>query len=241
VATIRPALPGAIIDLIRDGVHPANLNTGGDRAVFGALVRTAGSAQQRGWPYTDWAAVVTDRRSHLGTQAHLRRGRAERTRADYERQLRQAWDHAEKWLTHAPPALTHADIRTVIEKMRAIAEELDMLTADRAVLQFACDQADRYHTTRPALPRRAVMQETGLGERTVRNSLERLDRPRLGLLLLEIRGSPGGPSTVNRRAHCYRLNPAGAHIPVPEDRSVGPPEVPSDRSVGPPIASEHPS
>jgi hypothetical protein len=113
-------------------------------------------------------------------------------------------------------------------------DELDLPDADRRVLKFACDQAERLHTTRPAMPWRAVAEGTGLGQRTVRNSLRRLDEA--GLLALAVHGLPAGPSSKRRRANCYRL-PAGegAHIPVPKVRSVGPPDAnTSDRSVGPP-------
>jgi hypothetical protein len=60
-ASICPyrALPGYMIDLIRDGVRWSKLRAGGDRAVFTALVRTAASAQQRGHTYPQWAELIS--------------------------------------------------------------------------------------------------------------------------------------------------------------------------------------
>jgi len=50
-STIPTALPGRIIDLIRDGAPQNDLQQRGDKAVRHALVRTAMSAQNRAWTY----------------------------------------------------------------------------------------------------------------------------------------------------------------------------------------------
>jgi hypothetical protein len=60
------ALPGPMINLIRDGVSRSKLRAGGDRAVFNALVSTATSAQQRGHTYAEWAALISQVNSALG-------------------------------------------------------------------------------------------------------------------------------------------------------------------------------
>ncbi len=115
---------------------------------------------------------------------------------------------------------------------------LHLSDAKRAVLRCATDVAEARGTTRPALPRRSIVEATGLGERAVRTALAQLDRD--GLLVLAVRGLPSGPSAVRRRASCYRLGPApGSHIPVPEVRSVGPPTPLTKteaNNVGPPTS-----
>jgi hypothetical protein len=120
-ASICPyrALPGYMIDLIRDGLSRSKLRAGGDRAVFNALVRTAGSARQRGHTYPQWAELISQVRSALGRQARQTSRGKERSRAAYERMLQRAWDKAEAWLTTAPPPLTRADIAAQIAAVDA--------------------------------------------------------------------------------------------------------------------------
>jgi hypothetical protein len=115
----RRALPGPMIDLIRDGVRWAALRAGGDRAVFTALVRTAGSAHQRGHTYPEWAQLIGQVNSVLGRQARRTSRGKERSRATYERTLQRAWDTAGDWLTTAPPPLTRADIAAQIAAVDA--------------------------------------------------------------------------------------------------------------------------
>ena len=67
-ATGRRALPGPIVDLIRDGIPDGTYNARGHRGVWQALVRVALSAVQRGHTETDLAAYITARGSRLGTQ-----------------------------------------------------------------------------------------------------------------------------------------------------------------------------
>jgi hypothetical protein len=131
--------------------------------------------------------------------------------------------------------------------------DADLTEADRAVLAHAADVSERNGTDRPALPRRRIVEATGLGDRAVRNALARLGRR--GLLVCAVRGRPAGQATrpENRRASCYRL-------PPPRDpsylyrgtRSVGPPAQvcgtprirlpgPPPRSVGPPPAPNPPN
>lgn len=197
------------MDLIRDGVPPAALKAGGDRAVWNALVRTAASACQRGQSRTEWEGLLAESRSRLGAQARLKRGRTERTARDYHRVLNNAWARAATWLLTAEPALSIQRIRERADTVTAVAAdpEAPLPDAYRAVLAHAANVARRNGTTRPALPRRAVAEATGLTERTARTTLEALHRD--GLLRLEV---PGRSSSDPRRqrAGLYQLPAAAA-------------------------------
>jgi hypothetical protein len=218
----RRALPSTVIDAIRDGASPAELRARGDRAVFSLLVSTAMSAQQRGWPYSDWQALLSGRDSHLGWQVWMRRGRTERSPKDFNHVLGQAWDRAEKLLTEAPPAFGNREVLAYIAAFRKSIAGLDLPEEKRAILVHAADEGERLGTTRPALPRMGILQRTRLGLTALRTALAQLDRD--GLLVLTVRGRPGGPSARRQRANCYQLGPAlGLHIPVPEVWPVVPP------------------
>jgi len=204
----RRALPGPIIDLIRDGVPQAGLNDGADRAVWRALRSTAMSATQRGWTEPEWIGLLADEASRLGRQSRLRHGRKQRPPADHRRQLHTAWTSAAKRIT-TDPALTTREITDTITAVELFTADpdVDLPTAERDVLAVACQLARRYGTTRPALPRRAVQEATGLPERTVRTALARLEE--YGLLELAVRGRAGA-SAGRRRANLYRLPDAVA-------------------------------
>jgi len=228
----RSALPAHIVDRIRDGVPPADLRAAGDRAVYRALVSTASSAVQRGWIYAQWAAFVSEPRSALGRQARTRGGRKERTPRDYERTLTNAWDAAGKWLATAAPPLTPREITERITAVRAFIADADAQLDDteRAVVAYACNAAAEYGTDRPALPRHRVVAGTGLGEKAVRNALDRLDDR--GVLIRVSRGKAGNPAKGKGKAALYRL-PTAEALRSPYlyrgTRSVGP----SARSMGP--------
>lgn len=196
-----------MIDLIRDGVPPAQLRATGARAVWSALVRTAASAQQRGQPQAEWEALLSEARSHLGTQARLRNGKdgKERPARAHARTLASAWAAAGKWLAEQPPPFDREAARDRAEKVRDWTADADvpLPDAERAVLAHAAEVALHHGTDRPALPRTPMQEATGLGLTALRSALDRLGRDRL--LVLEVRGRPGGPATRTRRANCYRL------------------------------------
>jgi hypothetical protein len=214
-----------MVDLIRTGVPPSELRTGGARAVYRALVQTAASAHQRGHDFAGWAALVTEARSALGRQLRLKGGTKERPQRAVERDLRGAWEDAEKFVAEAPAAYTRDDALVRVAAVRDWAADAGSPLDDneRAVMAAACRIAERIGTTRPALPRRTLVQETGLGERTVRTTLDRLGRRQL--LVLEVPGKAAGDAS-RRRAHLYRLpDPAAldSSYLYRGTRSVGPP------------------
>ncbi len=206
---VKRALPGPIVDLIRDGVPPAALKAGGDLAVWRALVRTAASACQRGQTRTEWEALLGESRSRLGAQARLKKGRTERTNRDYHRVLNNAWTRAAKWLLTADPAISAEQIRERADTVTAVAAdpETPLPDAYRAVLAHAANVARRNGTTRPALPRRAVAEATGLTERTARTTLGALHLD--GLLRLEVAGRSSSDPR-RQRAALYQLPDAAA-------------------------------
>jgi hypothetical protein len=176
--TEHRALPGTTVDRIRDGTQPAELRARGDKAVWSDLVGTAASARLHGWTFAQWAFLVGERRSHLGRQARLRRGRTELTPRQYERKIGAAWDTAGSWLDRADAPTTPADVADRIAAVRAYVADADaeLTDGERDVLAYATDVAETNRTDRPALPWRRVKDGTGLGERATKGALDRLAR-----------------------------------------------------------------
>jgi hypothetical protein len=215
----RSALPGPMIDVIRDGVSAVALRHGHDRAVHGALVQTGMSAMQRKIPQSEWMFEVLRAGSRLGVQARLDGGRRERSQAEVHRLLLNAWEVAVAAVV-ARPTITKADIDKTIGQVAQVVADLDQpLDHDeRTLLGHAVDVARQIGTTRPALPRAAGMAATGLTERRWRDAMSRLERA--GFLVLEVPGRPAaGGSAARRRANLYRLA-APTH---PEHRPMGRP------------------
>src|SRR4051794_27478841 len=95
------ALPSTMIDLIRDGVLPADLKAQGSGSLSQALIRTAMSARQCGWTYAEWAGEVLMRRSKLGSQLSVKKGR-EVPRGTVNKALLKAWDKAGQRIEESP-------------------------------------------------------------------------------------------------------------------------------------------
>lgn len=237
-----------MIDLIRDGVHAAELKARGDRAVFTALVRTAASAQLRGWSDLEWQHLVLEPKSRLGRQASLRRGEKPKKPLVVIKMLDDAWNTAWEWRTTQPEAWTPDEAR--VEAQRRASQILAatgdpdaaLRDSDRAILEHACRQAIERGMTRVALSWRDIVAVTGVGERSVKNGLRRLIDA--GWLTLDVRGvaavDPG-----RRKATLYSLpaslplyagepglwDPLSQTYGTPhENGPLGPPH----RSMGPP-------
>ncbi|MCW2785013.1 MAG: hypothetical protein JWP74_1530 [Marmoricola sp.] len=233
------ALPGHMIDLIHDGVRSAELKAKGDRAVYGALFRTAASAMQRGWTQVEWADQVMDPRRELGRQALLKRGRP-RGPVGTEKFLVQAWDGAAAWLKTADKPFTGLEVEDEAGRrwelaMLAVADPERVLSDhQRAVLSFVSERAAKIGTLRVAVPQKMLREELSLGQTAARNALDRLCK--LGYLELVERGRPGGKKTKDRRANVYAVAPELPMVtasPVPETGWWCPPAVTS----GAPLAT----
>jgi hypothetical protein len=198
-----------MIDLMRDGVSSTDLRALGDRAVRRALLRTACSARQRGWSRVEWAGEVDSAKSHLGAQAKLKRGRAERSARDFEGLLRGAWDQAGRFLDENPAwtaeqARAEAEARAHALRDLAADPDADLCDNDRAVLVYAAELAMKRGSDRVTIPRGQILAATGLGLTALRLSLARLEKPEL-LVLVE-RGRPrGAGAKAKPRANVYRL------------------------------------
>src|SRR5699024_12365886 len=59
------------VDLIREGVSKERLKRGGSREVFGALISTAMTWQNRGWSYDMWVSTLREPKSQLFRQVQL--------------------------------------------------------------------------------------------------------------------------------------------------------------------------
>lgn len=243
------ALPGPMIDLIRDGVPAWDLRQRGGKAVYAALCRTAASAAQRGWDSWEWQALIEQPASRLGTQVRLRDAIRVRSGKAVAKLYDGAWDSATAWLHTQPLAFTRKEMAAHARKragllMQLVADpDFTLTDPDRVVLAYACAQASERGMDRVALPRRTVARDTKLGERTVRNALLRLDDR--GLLTLAEAGKPG---TYKPRANLYRLGllpvvpvPVNGSVGrlaeicgTPSDDELGTPTLAGQRSVGPP-------
>lgn len=228
------------IDVVRDGLTPAELRGRGDTAVWTALRSTAMSAMQNGYGFPHWCATVLEPRSKLGAQACVRVGRGDQPRSpkDVQRQLATAWESAAKYVV-ASPAWTRDDVLAVVQELRdVLADSVHQLPdAEAAVLLYALDFAAEKGTSRPALPRRAVAaacKPRGVGERAARNAQRRLADA--GVLRLAVRGRAGvGSATqTSGKASLYRLPTAAAlHAYLCRGtRPVGPPQAQPHRPMG---------
>lgn len=233
---LHRALPGWAIDLMREGVPGWDLKERGQRAVFSALFRTAASACQRGMPQSEWQAYVMEPRSRLSNQVRLRNGRTTLPDFKVQRLLNTAWDKATVWVEQQDPPATRRELllrsRTDLTAALAKLEDPDsgLSSPDRNVLSYACAQIQVRAINQVTLPWRAVVAGTGLPERTVKNSLRRLQDNRHLILV-----RPGKAGANRRRANIYRL-PAP---PVPVNGSMGPPGkvygTPGADAVGTPV------
>lgn len=202
------ALPGWAIDLIREGVPTADLKEGGGGAASKALWRTAMSAQTRGQDAAEWLSLVTNLHNNLARQFALRDGRTERTPVQIHKALMDIWESAWERRTALPPTWSAAEVATQAtlraDAVLSLVADPDTALSDveRAVLAYAADQARVRGMLRVALPRRAVVEATGMGERASRTALSRLCEK--GLLTLAVKGR-GRRREDRRRAHLYAL------------------------------------
>ena len=172
------ALPGPMIDLIRDGVPSRALRERGGAAVWVALVSTAMSAHQRGWGFPEWAAVVSETRSVLGRQARLDRGRRDIGPRRYERTLNRAWEAAQRAVEESP-AQTAQEVKEAVDDAIRWLDHLPesawtLPPRDRLVLRWVLEEASKRGMTRPATPARAVETSTGVPRAEVSRALARL-------------------------------------------------------------------
>jgi hypothetical protein len=223
------ALPGPVVDRLRDGVPAAELISRGDNAVYRALISSAASAVQRGWDCWEWQELVLEPKNVLAQQARLKKGRRPRSNVEMTAYLDKVWEKATAWASEAPTAWSRdeaaAEVERRISALTAVLEEPEcgLLGPDRRILAYACERAAQLGTTRVALPKLATAAAAGLGEKSTKNSLNRLHQA--GLLVLVEQGRPGGPSSRKRKANLYELADAerAASYLYRGTRSVGPP------------------
>ena len=154
------------VDLIREGVSKERLKRGGSREVFGALISTAMTWQNRGWSYDMWVSTLREPQSQLFRQVQLDNRKMPRTVNAVETDLRNAWKKAKGYAAERP-VQTRADIRGAAE---ARLDQLDSLEKsawpldDRAllVLRHVLETAAEIGTTTPAIPVRDAMTATQL-------------------------------------------------------------------------------
>ena len=205
------------LDLIRDGVSPAELRTRGRRAVWRALLSTAESAQSRGIGFAEWRGLLQERRSQLGTQVfYAQRGAKPRSPREVEKDLAKAWATAEAWLATQPPAWSDTareeELSTRIELARTVAEHPDAPLGDseRAVLLAVAEEHQRRGMLRVTIPKRRLAELTrpmGAAEWAARAAMDSLAAR--ALVDIVSRGRSGNPTTgVRGRAAIYALQRA---------------------------------
>lgn len=210
------ALPPWAIDLIRDGVAPADLKKRGYLAVCAALRSTAMSAQMRGWDRMEWEALIAEPRSRLGYQLKLRdRHRVQSRKAVADTFVRE-WERAWEWRSAQDAPMSK---KALGERARELATatialaadpESDLSERERAVLHYAASEAARRGFLRVALPWREVAVGTGLTEHSTKRVLS--DLSERGLLHRVSRGR-ANPDPSKRRAALYGLPAEAALLP----------------------------
>jgi len=174
----KPRQPGRAHDLIRKGVPQADLNVGGTRAVYKALVSTAMGFQQANPPmqWEEWYGYLISPESRLGQQARLDK-RRDIGKARHDRLLKKAWDQARGNIERDPP-FTHDDVvaraLALLDEVAAAPWSATPFPADKIVYMFALAEAARRGFTHPALSGRTVSEGTGVPHRTCARSLDRL-------------------------------------------------------------------
>ena len=242
------ALPGWAIDVIRDGVPKSDLKANGGRAALHELRRTALSAQLHGQDRAEWLALVSDPYNALARQYAMSDGRKPKKALSLHRNLLDIWEKAAEYLSTLPGTWTGEEVAAQAH-LRADAIDslvanphVDLTEPERAVLTYAAQQARERGMLRVALPRRAVMEATNLGERATRTALTGLDWTRL--LTLAIPGR-GGKARIHRRANIYALAelPAIAAYrhrdPVPQPGQRPSPTLERARTADRPVTSGH--
>lgn len=227
-AESRRAMPGWAVDRIRDGVPSSELRAhGGTKAINGALVSVAMSAIQAGQTWPEWHAALTSPESNLGRQSHLDRRRRDIGPRQHLKNLQSAWRRAESRIAESPP-FSADDVR---RRARRLLDDDPMIpwtatrcTVDRLVFRHAIGEAAARGHTRPTLPVRSITETTGVSKSAAARSLNRLTEA--GLLQLHRRGDRGADS---KRAAVYVVVP----LTLPIGRWSYGPYVPPDQTLCP--------
>lgn len=202
----RRALSGRIIDLIRDGAPiDAIKSHGHDPAVWSALVSSAMSAVNRGWSAPDFVTLVLEPKSHLGSQASLKKGK-NRGRAQTTRLVYDAWDRAQENVKSSP-AWTAGDLHQRAQERQARSahalKQVGLTEAEQLVMRHVARRLSEAGSLQRAISRQDFIDETGLGKTALETAQRRLMTR--GLLVQIERGAPSGPKAGKRRAHVWAL------------------------------------
>lgn len=212
MATTITALPGPIVDLMRDGCR--EVRNRGD--VVRAVRTVMFSAHHHGqsWPAIQ-AELTNIKRNRLAEQiATGRRGvkMSPKVVSDF---LSKLWTQTTEEVA-ARPAWTADDVLEFIEYVREVLENSDVPDRDRAVMDVVLDLAGQHRTAKVAAPVHVVAEKTGLTRMTAHRAL-------MGLcdtgdwLALARRGN-------KNRSNLYRVAPAlrgtytGALRPTSQDQ-----------------------
>ncbi len=202
-------MPAYIIDTIREGARRADLGARGQRAVFSELVSTAMSARQHGYSYADWAGLVMAPSSALGRQIQTRDGVRPKKKLRVEQDLRGAWKCACTNVLRSRPWDSQRVMNEALCNVAAVEEFIDRCVNEPnspipdnplLILAIACAEMRRRHLPQVTLARAFLVDESGLGARSVRTAVSKLEE--LGLLVLKRSGRQGA---TNRRANIYTV------------------------------------
>lgn len=168
------ALPSHMIDLIADGVPLGDLRRKGHRAVYNAMVRTAASAQQRGWSRVQWEALIEERA--LGMQNRTDAGGRPVNPKAARRRLWKAWDAAAEWLDdQEAPWSDNAARQRVHDLAEALTtatldEDNDLTPSERRLLAHVAAVAATRGSDRLTLARGNRDSRTGVETGLVRDT-----------------------------------------------------------------------
>ncbi len=219
-----------MIDLIRDGVSPADLHARGGRSVWDAVGCTALAAVNSGWSAQEWKSEVTRATSKLGHQLRVRQGGKAKSAVQVEKELDRAWTRAVDKAAASPAwskdqARVEAESRASSLLLIVADSTADLSDKERTLLAFIASEAVVLGSTQVNLPRLSTMSATGLKEKSVRWNLDKLVRR--GFLTLVDPGR-ARKHAEDRRAAVYRLPDesmlrlAAKPVLSRETRQVGP-------------------
>lgn len=164
------ALPGRIIDLIRDGAPR------GERS--GAAASIALSMVGHGWSYADFASYLMDETNGISDWTYWRRRGSRRSIHDVHARLRTTWDNAVRREQESPSVHDSTDVRHLITEMIVMASSWSFPSrtrlTDSLVLRALHDKAMTRGRLSVPMSLREMVEVTGIPLKTCSRGVSRL-------------------------------------------------------------------
>jgi DNA-binding MarR family transcriptional regulator len=177
------ALPGHIIDKIRDGA-PRGSRSEAAQSIALSLVN-------HGHAFADFHALMTDQGNGISDWGLYRSNGRPRTPADRQARIRRCWDSALARYQSSPPVRDAAESLAQIAELMEAARDYPWPSrtsiTDRMVMDAVYQHAIATRRLNPSISYRQIREATGLGIATIHSAMKRLLR--YGLLRIEVEAS----------------------------------------------------